>query len=154
MRRTRIARFLAQRLPQAEDEILVAYARLLADQYAALNRDPAACFTYATRGSDAHVMALLGADLQRRELALTERVMRSRYRRTPPSADALQAANAAVSQVLFGQFDAAAINLLAEPAKVRRRSTTLLPRRQRACAPSPTAAALAGELMSSLFTRK
>jgi hypothetical protein len=157
LRRTRIARFLAQRLPQVEDEILVDYARLLADQYATLGRrEPAACFAYVTRGSDTHVIALLGPDLQKRELALTERVMRSRHRRTPPSAEALQAATAVVNQVLLGQFEATAINLLAEPAKVPPAQHELFCRvasaRLRAIADLPPHQA--GDLMSRLFARK
>jgi hypothetical protein len=157
VRRIRVAPFLAQRLPQTEDEILVAYARLLADQYTALGRrDPDVCFGYVTRGSDAHVMALLGPDLQKRELALTERVMRSRHRRSPATTEALQAANAAVTQALLGQFEAAAINLLAAPAKVPPAQHELFCRvaaaRLRAIADLP--AHQAGELMSGLFTRK
>ena len=157
LRRTRMARFLAQRLPQAEDEILADYARLLADQYAALGRrDPAACFSYITRGGDAQVAALLGADLQRRELAVTERVMRSHHRRSPPAADSLQAANAAVGRALLGQFEAAAVNLLAEPAKVQPAQHELFCRvasaRLRAIAELPPHQV--GDLMSSLFTRK
>lgn len=157
LRRTRIARFLAQRLPQAEDELLVDYARLLADQYTALGRrDPAACFAYVTRGGEAHVLALLRADLQRRELALTERVVRSHHRRSPPTADAVQAANAAVSQALLGQFDAAAVNLLVEPAKVPPAQHELFCRvasaRLRAIADLP--AHQAGDLMGGLFAKK
>lgn len=156
LRRTKIAPFLAQRLPQAEDDLLVAYARLLADQYAALNREPAACFAYVTRGGDGHILALLGTELQNRELALTERAMRSRHRRTPPTADVVQAANKAINQVLLRQFDAAAINLLAEPARVQPVQHELFCRvaiaRLRAIADLP--AHQAGELMSSLFARK
>ncbi|MBN9088406.1 MAG: hypothetical protein J0J01_15985 [Reyranella sp.] len=157
LRHTRVAPFLAQRLPQAEDEILVAYAYLLADQYSALGRrDPGACFGYVTRGGDAQVMALIGPDLQKRELALTERVMRSHYRRSPPAAEAVQAANAAVNQALLGQFEAAAINLLAEPAKVQPAQHELFCRvaaaRLRAIADLPSHQA--GDLMSRLFTRK
>jgi hypothetical protein len=157
LRRTRVAPFLAQRLPQAEDEILVAYAHLLADQYAALGRrDPAACFSFVTRGSDAHAIALLGFDLQKRELALTERVMRSHHRRSPASTEALQAASAAVNQALLGQFEAASINLLADPAKVQPVQHELFCRvaaaRLHAIGDLPSHQA--GELMSRLFTRK
>jgi hypothetical protein len=157
LRRTRVGRFLAQRLPQAEDEILVDYARLLADQYATLGRrEPDACFAYVTRGSDAHVIALLGPDLQKRELALTERVIRSHHRRSLPSAEALQAATAVVNQVMLGQFEVAAINLLAEPAKVPPAQHELFCRvasaRLRAIADLPPHQA--GDLMSRLFARK
>jgi hypothetical protein len=157
LRRTRIAPFLAHRLPQADDDILVDYARLLADQYAALNqRDPAACFRYVTQGGDAHMVALLGPDLQQRELAVTERVMRSHNRRSPPTADAVQAANGEVAKLLLKAFEAEAINLLVDPARVAPEQYSLFCRvasaRLYAIAALPSHQA--GELMSSLFTRK
>src|SRR6185437_12642102 len=53
VRHTKVAPFIAARLPQVDDGILVDFAHLLADQYAALGaRDPASCFAYVTRGSD------------------------------------------------------------------------------------------------------
>jgi hypothetical protein len=157
LRRTKIAPFLAHRLPQAEDEILVDYARLLADQYATLNQhDPAACFRYVTQGGDARMVALLGPELQKRELAITERVMRSRYRRSAPTVEALQAANAEVAKLLLKAFEPAEIDLLVEPAKVVPAQYDLFCRvasaRLYAIAALPPHQA--GELMSSLFTRK
>lgn len=157
LRQTRITPFLARRLPQAEDDILVDYARLLADQYTALNqRDPAACFRYVTQGGDTRLVALLGPDLQRRELALTERVIRSHNRRAAAAADAVQAANAAVSKALLAAFDVDTINLLVEPAKVQPAQYESYCRvasaRMRAIADLPPYQS--GDLMSSLFTRK
>jgi hypothetical protein len=157
LRQTKIAPFLARRLPQAEDDILVDYARLLADQYAALNqRDPATCFRYVTRGGDARLVALLGPDLQKRELALTERVIRSHNRRSPAAADALQAANEAVAKALLATFDVDTINLLVEPAKVQAAQyesyCKVAGARLRAIAALPPYQA--GDLMGRLFTRK
>jgi hypothetical protein len=157
LRRTRIVPLIAHRLPDAADEILVDYARLLADQYVAVERrDPAACFRFATTGGDTHLVALLGRELQQRELVLTERILRGRHRRTPPSGDAIEAANAAVAKALLATFDAATINLLAEPAKVPPAQYELFCRiasaRLRAIAELPPHQA--GDLMSSLFARK
>jgi hypothetical protein len=67
LRTSRISPFIARRLPQADDGILIDYARLYADQCASLEtRDPAACFTFATKGGDARLVSLLGAELRQR----------------------------------------------------------------------------------------
>jgi hypothetical protein len=154
VRRTKVSPFIAGRLPQVDDGILVDYARLLADQYAALGAgDPAACFAYVTKGGDAGLVARMGAALQRRELALTERVLRSKGRRAVASAEAIQAANVAVYKRLAAEFDPQAAALLSEPAKVRPAQYALFC--QVAAARLQAVAALpshqAGDLMSSLF---
>lgn len=155
LRVTKISPFIAKRLPQADDDIQVDYARLYADQYAALEaRDPAACFTFATKGGDARLAALLGAELQQRELALTDRVLRSTGARPPPQPAIVHLANTAVLEVLSAQFDAPTVNLFADPSKVQPRQYDLFCRvaiaRFRAIAALPERQA--GELMSSLFS--
>ena len=155
LRVAKISPFIARRLPQADDDILIDYARLYADQYAALKaHDPAACFTFATKGGDARLVALLGAELQQRELALTDRVLRSTSARPPPLPAIVQLANTAVFKALSAQFDAPAVNLLADPAKVQPQQYDLFCRvaiaRFRAIAALPERQA--GELMSSLFS--
>jgi hypothetical protein len=155
VRHTKVAPFIAARLPQADDGILVDYAHLLADQYAALGaRDPAACFAYVTKGGDARMIALMGPALQKREVALTERVLRSKSHRAAASPEALQAANIEVYKKMAAAFDPQAAALLSEPAKVqpdqyalfckvavaRLNAITSLPQHE------------AGDLMSSLFT--
>lgn len=155
VRHTKVAPFIAARLPQVDDGILVDYAHLLADQYAALGaRDPTACFAYITRGGDARMIALMGPALQKREVALTERVLRSKSRRAAASPEALQAMNIEVYKKVAAAFDPQAATLLSEPAKVqpdqyalyckvataRLQAITSLPQHE------------AGDLMSSLFT--
>jgi hypothetical protein len=154
LRAAKIAPFIANRLPRAEDDILVDYAHLYADQYAALNaRDPAACFAFVTKGGDARLVALMGADLQRRELALTDRVMRSKGVRAPPLPAILQLANGAVYKTLSAQFGDETVRLLADPAKVQPAQyepfCRLAIARFRAIAALP--ARQAGDLMSSIF---
>lgn len=154
LRAAKIAPFIAGRLPLADDDILIDYARLYADQYAALNaHDPAACFSFATKGGNARLVALMGPGLQQRELALTDRVMRSKGARMPPAAAVVQAANLAVFKAMSAQFDAEAINILADPAKVQPGQYELFCRvavaRFRAVAALPPRQA--GDLMSSLF---
>jgi hypothetical protein len=154
LRRAKVAPFIAARLPRASDDILVDYARLLADQYAALGaRDPAACFAFITRGGDARLVALMGPALQQRELALTERVLRNRSQRPAPAADVVQAANAAVNREIAASFDPQAVALLAEPARVPAAQYDLFCRiaaaRLRAIIALPPHEA--GDLIGSLF---
>jgi len=155
VRHTKVSPFIAARLPQVDDGILVDYAHLLADQYAVLGaRDAAACFTYVTKGGDARLVALMGPALQRRELALTERVLRSKSHRAAPSAEVIQAMNIAVYKQVAAAFDPQAAAMLSEPAKVQPAQYPLFCRvavaRLHAIASLP--AHEAGDLMSSLFT--
>ncbi|MBS0523459.1 MAG: hypothetical protein JSS04_07460 [Proteobacteria bacterium] len=156
VRQTEVAPVIATRLPQVDDGILVDYARLLADQYAALGaRDPAACFTYITRGSDARMIAMMGPALQKREVELTERVLRSKSHRAAASAEAVQAINVEVYKKVAVAFDSQAAALLSEPAKVQPDQYALFCNvavaRLNAITSLP--AHEAGDLMSSLFTQ-
>ena len=155
VRHTKVAPFIAARLPQVDDGILVDYAHLLADQYAALGaRDPASCFAYVTRGGDARMIALMGPALQKREVALTERVLRSKSHRAAASPEAIQAINVEVYEKLAAAFNPQAATLLAEPAKVQPDQYALFCKvavaRLNAITSLP--AHEAGDLMASLFT--
>ena len=154
VRHTKVAPFIAARLPQVDDGILVDYAHLLADQYAALGaRDPASCFAYVTRGGDARMIALMGPALQKREVALTERVLRSKSHRAAASPEAIQAINVEVYEKLAAAFNPQAATLLAEPAKVQPDQYALFCKiavaRLNAITSLP--AHEAGDLMASLF---
>lgn len=156
VRQTKVAPFIAARLPQVDDGILVDYALLLADQYAALGaRDPASCFAYVTRGGNARMIALMGPALQKREVALTERVLRSKSRRASASPEAVQESNVAVYKKVAAEFDPPAAAILSEPAKVQPEQYALFCKvavaRLHAIASLPQHEA--GDLMSSLFTR-
>ncbi len=154
VRQTKVAPFIAQRLPQVDDGILVDYALLLADQYAALGaRDPASCFAYVTQGGSARTSALLGPALQKRELALTERVLRSKSHRIAASPEAIRAANLAVYSKVAEAFDPQAAALLSQPARVQPDQYALFCNvavaRLQAIASLPQHQA--GDLLSSLF---
>lgn len=154
LRKTKISPFIAQRLPQLEDDLLVDYARLLADQSAALGaRDPAACYGYATRGGDAQAVALMGAELLAREVALTERMLRSRNQRVPTSLTGVTAANTRLFQALSAQFDVDTAAMLTDPTKLRPEQYALfcnvVVARFRAIAALPPREA--GNLLSGLF---
>jgi len=117
-------------------------------------RDPASCFAYVTRGGDARMIALMGPALQKREVALTERVLRSRSHRAAASPEAIQAANIEVYKKVAAASDPQAATLLAEPAKVQPDQYALFCKvavaRLNAITSLP--AHEAGDLMSSLFT--
>jgi hypothetical protein len=154
LRKTKVTPFISRRLPQVEDAILVDYARLLADQYAALGtRDPAACYGFVTRGGDSRTVALMGAELQAREVALTERVLRSKNQRVPPTTSTMAATNTGIFKALSAQFGTDTASILAEPAKVEpaqyRQFCDVVTARFRAIAALPPRQA--GELMSGLF---
>ena len=155
VRQTKVAPFIATRLPQVDDGILVDYALLLADQYAALGaRDPASCFAYITRGGNARMIALMGPALQKREVALTERVLRSKSHRAAASPEALQESNVTVYKKVAAEFDPPTAAMLSEPAKVEPEQYALFCKvavaRLHAIATLPQHEA--GDLMSSLFT--
>ncbi|HEY2876862.1 MAG TPA: hypothetical protein VGJ56_33425 [Reyranella sp.] len=154
VRQTKVSPFIAMRLPQVDDGILVDYALLLGDQYAALGaRDPAACFAYVTRGGNARTIGLMGPVLQKREVALTERVLRSKSHRAQASPEAIQESNVAVYKKVATEFDPQAATMLSEPAKVQPDQYALFCKvavaRLHAIASLPQHEA--GDLMSSLF---
>jgi len=87
---------IARYYPKADDQVLLELSRLLADQLAALLADdPALCFAYAEGGERfTEAYNRLPADLQRQEIAINERVLRSARAREPPTqsrADAIYA---------------------------------------------------------------
>jgi hypothetical protein len=84
--RAKFLPFITNLIPLADDDVLVDYAKILADQYGALNkRNAKACYEYAAGdGADA-VMALLPQELVARERSAQERVLRTAIKR--PSID-------------------------------------------------------------------
>jgi hypothetical protein len=66
-------------LPLADDDVLVDYAKILIDQYAVLNKNnPTACYLYASgTGSTDRLLQMLPQELKARELAVSERVIRT-----------------------------------------------------------------------------
>ena len=65
-------------LPQTDDAVLIAFGRLVADQYRALQgQDKAACYKYASGVTDEATIRLLPKDLIERELELNVRIISS-----------------------------------------------------------------------------
>lgn len=118
--RTRlVAPLLLERRQSAPDDLMVAYAHLMADQYDALGAKSAeACFAFATRASTADAVALLPPDLRQRDAALQERTLRARTRRKPTTPEELNEAALALSKALIARYGIDNVRLLASPANV------------------------------------
>jgi hypothetical protein len=82
--RAKFMPFMHQLIPLADDDVLIDYARLLTDQYAALSKhDPSACYLYASGTGNKDFVSLLPQDVSARELAIQERVIRTAVKRPP-----------------------------------------------------------------------
>ncbi|HTR85156.1 MAG TPA: hypothetical protein VMI56_11815 [Reyranella sp.] len=120
----RVAKFqplLRQRLPLANDTLMVGYASLMADQYDLLATDPDLCYEVATRVSGTQSTRLMPAPLQERGINLSDQVLRSTTRRLPPTPDQLTEAGMALSQALIAKFGANNVRLLANPLALTER---------------------------------
>ena len=80
--RAKLQPFIFNLVPLADDDVLVDYAKILTDQYEALNkRDTTACYQYASGTSMASISSLLPEALLARERAIQERVVRTAIKR-------------------------------------------------------------------------
>jgi hypothetical protein len=81
--RAKFLPFIRRLIPLADDDVLVDYARILVDQYEALNkRDPTACYQYASgTGNSSQLWQTMTSELKSRELAIQERVIRTAAKR-------------------------------------------------------------------------
>jgi hypothetical protein len=82
--RAKLHPFIANLTPLANDDVLVDYAKILADQYSALNkRGATACYQFAYGDSAEAVVSLLPQDIVVRERSVQERVLRTAIKRPP-----------------------------------------------------------------------
>jgi hypothetical protein len=109
------------RLPLADSQTLIDYAKLIADQYEALGSvDAKACYAYAARGESGKVLELLGADLRQREVRLSERILAATpTQRATAGKQQLEALYRKVFDKLIKRYDEADLRLLLESDKVR-----------------------------------
>lgn len=154
VRSAKVSPLLVGRLATAGNDILVAYALLLADQYEALNQqDSAACYEFAARAGNARTAAMLGPALQQREIELATRALQAGSKRRPAPPESLREGYAAVHEDLVASHGPVAVRLLAEPAKVTPAQYDLFCRLSsamfRAIARLP--ALQAGDVMGSIF---
>ena len=138
----------------ADNGVLIDYANLMADQFAAVGaKDARACFLRITRGATPDQSVLLDADLRDREQAIQARALRATAPRTPVPRDLLQADYATVFRQLGDRYSAAELQMFDHPGKVTPaqypvfcRMTTAMFRAIAALPPTR-----AGDVMSTLF---
>lgn len=119
-------------LPQADDAVLIEFARLRADEYRALQtRDALACYKFVSGVSlDESVIKQLPAELATRELSLHEQIVRTATARekagnTEESAKALWSTiKANLARKGFSSTDLQALALPEEPASHTRYCAT------------------------------
>ena len=152
---TMIARRVRQHIAAADNAVLVDYANLMADQYAAVGaRDPRACFIRLTRGATAGQSVFFSQELRARETVLQERALHSTFPRTPVPQDLLQSDYAAIFKQLSDRYSPEELALFGHAEKVRpaqyatycRLATAIF----RGIAALPPMRA--GDVMSSIFT--
>ncbi len=119
LRTSRIAPLILAHMTYADDQLLADYASLMADQYEAIGqRDSAACFQYAAKGSAGGLVNFLPDSLKARELALSEAVLRSTVRRKPAT-QPVQDIYRLIFEKLAAQFGDARVRILSDPSKVQ-----------------------------------
>ena len=150
-----VARRIREHIATADNGVLLDYANLMADQYAAIGaRDPRACFIRLTQGATTAQAVLLTPELRDRESVLQERALRSSFPRTPVPQDLLQADYAAIFKQLSDRYSPEELALFGHADKVRpaqyatycRLATAIF----RGIAALPPMRA--GDVMSAIFT--
>ncbi len=150
-----VAPRIRQHIAFADNAVLIDYANLMADQYAAIGaKDARACFQRVTQGASPSQAGLLGPELREREIALQERALRSSMPRTPVPQELLQADYAVVFKQLSGRYSDQELRLFGHADKVAPAQYATYCRL--ATAIFQTIAALppmrAGDVMSTIFT--
>ena len=110
------------RLSMADDQVLIDYAGLIADQYDAVGKvDAKVCYAYAAGGADsAKAVDLFGAELRNREVRLAERILSAAAAsRSPLNKQELEALYRKVFRTLAARYGEPEVRLLMEPAKVK-----------------------------------
>ncbi len=115
-----VARRIRQHIAGADNQVLIDYANLMADQYAAIGaKDPRACFIRLTQGGTSGQAAFFSQELRDRETVLQERALRSTFPRTPVPQDLLQADYAAIFKQLSDRYSPEELALFGHADKVR-----------------------------------
>jgi hypothetical protein len=150
-----VAPRIRRHIAAADNQVLVDYANLMADQYAAIGaKDPRACFIRLTKGATSAQAVFFGQELRDREIVLQERALRSSFPRTPVPPDLLQADYAAILKELSDRYSPEELALFGHADKVKpaqyatycRLATAIF----RGIAALPPMRA--GDVMSSIFT--
>jgi GYF domain 2 len=117
--RSRVLPFIASLIPQADDDVLVDYNRILIDQYRYLYaKNPSACYAYATGViPQTNYHADVPSELAQREQAVEERVIQTADRRPRSSSATATPLFAKLRKTLIAKgFTEADFNLLESTA--------------------------------------
>jgi hypothetical protein len=117
--RGRVRPFIASLIPQADDDVLVDYNRILIDQYSYLYaKNPSACYAYAASAvPQANYHADLSSELQQRRQAVEERVVATAALRPETSPAAMAPLFSKLRKALIARgFTEADFNLLESTA--------------------------------------
>jgi hypothetical protein len=117
--RGRVRPFIASLIPQADDDVLVDYNRILIDQYSYLYaRNPSACYAYAASAvSQTNSSADLSSELLQRRQAVEERVVATAAMRPETAQSAMTPLFAKLRKALIAKgFTEADFSLLEQPA--------------------------------------
>ncbi len=110
---------IRRHIAQADNAVLIDYANLIADQFAAVGaKDARACFLRVTRGATPDQAGLLGPELRDREQALQQRALRSTVPRTAAPPDLLRHDYATVFKQLGDRYSTAELQMFDHPDKV------------------------------------
>jgi hypothetical protein len=110
---------LREHIASADNAVLIDYANLMADQYAAIGaKDVTACFRRITRGATPGDEALFSQELRDREQALQQRAIRASIPRTPAPPELLQANFAVVFKQLRDRYSEADLQIFGRADKV------------------------------------
>lgn len=114
-----VAPRIRAQIASADDAVLIDYANLMADQYAAVGaKNARTCFLRVTRGATPEEEALMSPELRAREQALQVRALRSSRPRTPAPQDLLQADYAVVFKQLGERYSQDELQMFGHADKV------------------------------------
>jgi hypothetical protein len=114
-----VAPRIRAQIARADDAVLIDYANLMADQYAAVGaKNARTCFLRITRGATPEEEALMTPELRAREQALQVRALRSSRPRTPVPPDLLQADYAVVFKQLGERYSQDELQMFGHAEKV------------------------------------
>ena len=114
--------FIVSLIPQADDDVLIDYNKVLVDQYTSLSaKSAAACYSYASgTGPSTNYSAEFPKDLLQREIDVQERVVRTATKRTSTNPTVLNALFAKLRKQLLAKGLTDADFALMEAANVDR----------------------------------
>ncbi len=103
--RGRLLPFIVSLIPQADDDVLIDYNKVLIDQYTSLSaKSPSACYSYASgTGSPANYSAEFSKDLLQREMDVQERVVKTATKRVSTNQNVLNALFAKLRKELLAK---------------------------------------------------